>query len=173
MAGGEDTFNIPEDRTSYLPLNLAAHSHNSATTTATKSANLSALQKPADGLQDAAQTDADFERRHKSLKDAAWHWATENFPPTTGPKDATKISDLPRLVHEHPELAEYVNFIASCPDNETWEEFLSSRKTFLAFGVLGKALEVHIFGQEMFGASEAQVKVLRLLDLEMMHQDSK
>ena len=140
-------------------------------------------------------TDDDFERRHKSLKDAAWQWANENFSSvkengaigtanggaTAAAAAATaaakvsspKNSDVLQLCLDHPQLAEYVNFLASCPHNETWEDFFNTRKTFLAFAILGKVLEVHVFGQEMFGASEAQVKVLRALDLEMAHQDGK
>ena len=205
----EGTFNLPEDRSSYLPLSLAADSQKSSAAAiaavAGKSATpfSSALVKPpsSDALsQNAEVTDADFERRHKSLKDAAWQWASENFPPspssfsndkngaangatTTAVANASsssssssssrRISDVLQLCKDHPQLAEYVNFLASCPRDQTWEDFFNTRKTFLAFAVLGKVLEVHIFGQEMFGASEAQVKVLRALDLEMMHLDGK
>lgn len=184
-----DTFNLPlDDQTSHaspLPLSLVNSRNSTGSISETAiSSSYSALQKkPYDEEGDdsvppiaAAVTDADFERRHKSLKDAAWQWATENFSGDTGPlyaSQASQISDLPRLCHDHPELAEYVNFLASCPHDQTWEEFFDTRRAFLAFAVLGKVLEVHIFGQEMFGASEAQVKVLRSLDLEMMHQDGK
>lgn len=191
----EGTFNLPEDRGSYLPLNLGADVRKSAAAAiaaASRSANpvSSSLQKKSSSIevsQDPDVTDADFEQRHKSLKDAAWHWATENFSSknengalgtNNGVAAAAKaspsnISDVLQLCLDHPQLAEYVNFLASCPHNETWEDFFNTRKTFLAFAILGKVLEVHIFGQELFGASEAQVKVLRALDLEMVHQDGK
>ena len=196
---GEDTFNLPEED-NQPPKHHHHHHHpsldlvnnhkiNNNNSAAYKKPETpffspSALQNPAVvditpqaqmAADAAALTDASFEQRHKSLKDAAWQWATENFsddaaggPPYYAPN---KITDLPRLCQNHPELAEYVSFLASCPCDVTWEEFFNTRKTFLAFAVLGKVLEVHIFGQEMFGASEAQTKVLRSLDLEMMHQD--
>lgn len=200
----EGIFNLPEDRSSYLPLTLAADSPKSSAAAAEiaalagKSATAfsSALVKPSSSnvlSQNTGVTDTDIERRHKSLKDAAWHWASENFPPPSSSSsfndnngavvaaaaanDASssprQISDVLQLCKDHPQLAEYVNYLASCPRDQTWEDFFNTRKTFLAFAVLSKVLEVHIFGQEMFGASEAQVKVLRALDLEMMHQDGR
>lgn len=181
----ENTFNLPEDRSSYLPLTLAADVRSSVDPFSTS------LQKPSSNeiSQDPDLADANFERRHMSLKAAAWQWANENFPPekdngANGATDGTataaaakasssKISDVMQLCQDHPQLAEYVNFLASCPHDETWEHFFNTRKPFLALAVLAKVLEVHVFGQEMFGASAAQVKVLRALDLEMMHQDGK
>lgn len=114
-------------------------------------------------------TDAELEERFKALKVAAWRWATENFN-STGP-NASVVFDLLRFSQAHPHLMEYLNFVASCPKDQTWEEFFNSKKAYLAFAVLGKALEVHVFGQEMFGASDTQVKILRSMDLEMLHMD--
>jgi hypothetical protein len=114
-------------------------------------------------------TDAELEERYKALKIAVWHWAIENFS-GAGP-NASVVFDLLRLSQNHPELAEYLNFLVSCPQDETWEQFFNSRRAYLAFAMLGKVLEVHVFGQEMFGATEAQLKVLRSVDLEMMHLD--
>lgn len=159
-----DTFDLPA-QTSNLPLN-PANGHNPAASGRLTTSTLHELVGPQGAL-----TDADLEKRHKALKVEAWQWATDNFS-GKGPH-ASEISDLPRLCQNHPELAEYINFLASCPQDETWEEFINSRRTFLAFAVLGKVLEVHVFGPEMFGASDAQVKVLRSRDLEMMHQDGK
>jgi hypothetical protein len=114
-------------------------------------------------------TDAELEERYKGLKIAAWRWATESFG-NTGP-NASVIFDLLRLSQSHPQLLEYLNFIASCPADKTWEEFFNSHRADLAFAVLGKVLEVHVFGPEMFGASDTQVKILRSMDLEMLHLD--
>lgn len=180
---GNETFNLPDNYHKISNVNTSSNSnlaidhHNSAAAKAEPEIpSFTLQQKPPNNTavtSDIANlTDANFEERHKSLKDAAWQWATENF---SGKDSAStsQLRDLPRLCYNHPELAEYVNFLASCPSDETWEEFFITRKRYLAFAVLGKALEVHVFGQEMFGASEAQVQVLRSLDLEMIHQDGE
>lgn len=52
-----------------------------------------------------------------------------------------------------------------------WEIFFNSQRSSIVFAVLGKVLEVHVFGHEMFGSSDAQLKALRSLDLEMINLD--
>ena len=39
------------------------------------------------------------------------------------------------------------------------------------YGMLGKVLEVHVFGHEMFGADGEQVRELRELDIELVNRD--
>ena len=39
------------------------------------------------------------------------------------------------------------------------------------YGILGKMLEVHVFGHEMFGADKEQLSELRELDMELVNRD--
>lgn len=166
MVSDANTFKLPAQNPNPPP-NLVDGRDLAAPRTVTRYA-LEDLVGPRPALP---YTDAELEERFKALKRAAWQWVTDHFS-GTGP-NATVVFDLLRVSQSHPQLAEYVNFLASCPQDETWEQFFNSRRIYLAFAVLGKVLEVHVFGQEMFGASDAQLKVLRSLDLEMIHLDGK
>ena len=60
----------------------------------------------------------------------------------------------------------------SCPDKgKGWEHVFNERRAPLVYAVLGKVLEVHVFGHEMFGAAEPQLKTLRTLDLILAYDD--
>lgn len=137
-----------------------------------------------------SRTDAEFEERYKALKILSWRWVTEHIPDVS--PDAIMTFDRLRLSQLHPELMEYVNYIASYQaatkvdgnvkddDNSYiseveiiggWEVFFNSQWSSIVFAILGKVLEVHVFGHEMFGSSDAQLKALRSLDLEMINLD--
>ncbi len=164
MASDEDIFEFPPQNLG-LPLDLL----NDRSRQERGNMTQEALEDLLGRRSALPPTDAELEERCKALKIAVWHWAIENFS-GTGP-NASVVFDLLRLSQSHPHLAEYLNFLVSCPQEQTWERFFNSRRAYLAFAVLGKVLEVHVFGQEMFGATEAQLKVLRSVDLEMMHLD--
>lgn len=161
-------FKLP-DQTSKVPLNHVVKGRKPAANL--KTLTIDDLDDLIGPRPDLPYTDTQLEERFKALKRATWLWATDYFS-DTGP-NASVIVDLVQLSQDYPELAEYINYLASCPQEETWEQFVKSRRTYLAFAVLGKVLEVHVFGQEMFGASEAQLKALRSLDLEMIHLNGK
>ncbi|MCJ1468466.1 hypothetical protein MMC07_007095 [Pseudocyphellaria aurata] len=112
------------------------------------------------------RTDADFEVRYGELKAAVMKWVEEHFskdfekPPTA--------LDLLQISKKAPELIQYINFIASS-GNDSWEQIFVERRIALVYGVLGKAIEIHVFGEEMFGASDMQRTTLRRIDLEMLN----
>ena len=130
------------------------------------------------------RTDGEFETRYKALKAASWHWAAKHFS-KSNPKPNLAF-DPNRLSQEKPELVKYINGITFCrPDanpsdqgdfsvsEAVPETFLSTPRANLIFAILGKVLEVHVLGHEMFGASNTQLKALRSLDFEMRSLNGK
>ncbi|KAI4173249.1 MAG: hypothetical protein LQ346_008451 [Caloplaca aetnensis] len=114
------------------------------------------------------QTDATYKHRYQALKQAAWNWAKASFrvPDEPSPIPPPHLN-LMELATEHPELMEYINATTAAPDQgTTWEELLDAKRAEVAYCILGKVLEVHVFGEELFGATPHQRKVLRMADLE-------
>ena len=115
-------------------------------------------------------TDTEMERRYCELKEAASAFAQEYFP-----KDLAKpiaALDLVNMSKETPELMEIINYIASRGE-KGWEHQFRERKSLLVYGVLGKLMQAHFFGQEMFGASDRQLHILRSIDWEMLNLDGR
>lgn len=116
------------------------------------------------------RTDAEFEDRYRGLKTATMKWVKQHFS-----KDfATPLTplDLLQISKKSPELIQYINFIASS-GRDSWEDIFVERRIALVYGVLGKAIEIHVFGEEMFGASDRQRTTLRGIDLEMRNLNGK
>lgn len=121
-------------------------------------------------------TDQGFEDRYKQLKSACWAWCKTHFSQAAQahsayPASDITLTDLVRLSKSSPELMEIVGFIASPDSDKGWEDVFNERRACLVYGVLGKVLEVHVFGHEMFGCSEGQLGALRGVDLEMVDAD--
>ena len=119
----------------------------------------------------APNPDADFQARYLKLKCLAWNWVQNHFPDTT-PKTEQPLNLL-HLAHTSPQLMEYANWISCCGKKRTWEDVFNKQRSKLVYGILGKMLEVHVFGHEMFGADQAQLQALRELDLELVNRDGK
>ena len=119
----------------------------------------------------APNPDAGFQARYLKLKSLAWNWVQNHFSDTT---PATKQPlNLLHLAHTSPQLMEYANWICCCGKKRTWEDVFNEQRAELVYGILGKMLEVHVFGHEMFGADQAQLQALRELDLELVNRDGK
>ena len=105
---------------------------------------------------------------YRRLKTDAWKWTLTHFPfNTTSP-------DLLALCTSSPQLMEYANYLSALGSSySSWEEVFSRERPFLVYSVLGKILEVHVFGSEMFGGTEEQLQQLRDLDTKMMMDDGK
>ncbi|MCJ1429063.1 hypothetical protein MMC29_006976, partial [Sticta canariensis] len=112
------------------------------------------------------RTDAEFEDRYRELKAAAMNWVKQHFSKEFA-KPLTKL-DLVQISNETPELIQYINFIASS-GKDSWEDIFVERRIALVYGVLGKVIEIHVFGEEMFGANARQRTTLRGIDLEMLN----
>ena len=105
---------------------------------------------------------------YRNLKLLSWQWATTHFSPS-------KSVSCPNLLHLStisPSLLTYVNYISACT-NQTWEQVFTTHRAILVYCVLGKMLEVHVFGHEAFGISEQQAGVLRGLDLLCVNNDGR
>ena len=117
----------------------------------------------------APNPDADFQARYLKLKCLAWTWVQNHFPDTT--PETEQPLNLLHLAHTSPQLMEYANWISCCGKKRTWEDVFNKQRSKLVYGILGKVLEVHVFGHEMFGADQAQLQALRELDLELVNRD--
>ena len=113
--------------------------------------------------------DADFRTRYLEIKSLAWTWVQNYFSDIS--PEAQRSLDLLHLAHTSPQLMEYVNWISCCGQKRTWEDVFNGQRALLVYGMLGKLLEVHVFGHEMFGADGDQVRELRELDMELVNRD--
>ncbi|KAL9629077.1 MAG: hypothetical protein Q9204_005482 [Flavoplaca sp. TL-2023a] len=66
---------------------------------------------------------------------------------------------------------EYINSTTASPQFTDWETWIGKRKASIVYAILGKVIEVHVFGEEFFGASESQKAHLRKWDREKMDWD--
>ena len=112
--------------------------------------------------------DLKFLTQYRRLKLLSWQWATTHFSPST----PVPCPDLLHLSTTCPSLLTYVNYISACT-NQTWEQVFTTHRAILVYCILGKMLEVHVFGHEAFGISEQQAGVLRGLDLLCVNNDGK
>lgn len=113
--------------------------------------------------------DADFQTRYLEIKSLAWTWVKNHFSEIT--PEAKGSLNLLHLAHTSPQLMEYANWISCCGQKRTWEDVFNEQRAHLVYGILGKMLEVHVFGHEMFGADNEQLLELRELDIELINRD--
>ncbi|KAL8924293.1 MAG: hypothetical protein Q9208_004074 [Pyrenodesmia sp. 3 TL-2023] len=123
-------------------------------------------------FQEQTPTDTTYKHRYQALKQAAWDWAKSTFHVPNAPSSSEPLN-LMELATEHPELMEYINATTAAPaqGTTTWEEMLNTKRAEIAYCILGKVLDVHVFGEELFGATPHQKKMLRMADLEFFDAD--
>ncbi|KAL8801925.1 MAG: hypothetical protein Q9200_006770 [Gallowayella weberi] len=114
------------------------------------------------------QTIAEYKTYYQDLRVAAWDWAQEFFHDRF---NTSPSLDLMKLATTSPELMEYINSTTSSPQLTDWESLLAKKRAEVVYAILGKALHVHIFGEEMFGATPAQREKLRSDDRSKMDHD--
>ena len=127
------------------------------------------IERPEQPEMQAPNPDADFYRRCLEVKSLAWTWVQKYFSNIT-PEAKTSLNLL-QLAYTSPQLMEYANWISCCGQKRTWEGVFNEQRAMLVYGILGKMLEVHVFGHEMFGADENQLRALRELDIELVNTD--
>ncbi|KAL8774077.1 MAG: hypothetical protein Q9209_001185 [Squamulea sp. 1 TL-2023] len=117
-----------------------------------------------------ANTDPRIQWEHRdyydSLRDDAWKWAKKFFHCET-----LAPLDLMELATTQPELMEYINSTTSSPKSTDWETLLNKRRAEVVYAILGKVLDVHVFGEEMFGATAEQKRMLRSGDMSTRDDD--
>ncbi|SLM38937.1 hypothetical protein LPUS_09344 [Lasallia pustulata] len=113
------------------------------------------------------RTDDEFEEVLILIKRTAWRWAFQYFNDVS--TNEARGLDLYKLTQQSPELMEYANWIAL--GGERWEDIFNEKRASLVFGILGKMLEIHVFGHEMFGATSGQLEALLAIEKEMVQVD--
>ncbi|KAL8864201.1 MAG: hypothetical protein Q9198_010025, partial [Flavoplaca austrocitrina] len=103
---------------------------------------------------------------YQDLRSAAWEWAKETFD--HGPLNRL---NLMQLAETNPQLMKYINSTTASPQLTDWETWIGKRKAAIVYAILGKVIEVHVLGEEFFGASESQKAHLRKWDREKMDWD--
>ena len=101
------------------------------------------------------------------LKNSAWEWCSKYFPFNNQPLD------LLDLCTTSPQLMEHTNYISACTNKGTWEDVFNKQRPFLVYCILGKMLDVHVFGHEMLGGTREQVEELRRVDRDVVGDDGK
>ncbi|KAL8684618.1 MAG: hypothetical protein Q9224_006233, partial [Gallowayella concinna] len=91
------------------------------------------------------QTITEYKTYYQALRSAAWAWAQEFFH---GHFQSFPSPDLMKLATTSPELMEYINSTTSSPQLTDWESLLAKKRAEIVYAILGKALDVHIFGEE-------------------------
>ena len=130
--------------------------------------NQNAIEKFFAFLPELPKSDAGYRIRYASIQDSAWDWAEAFF------KEDAPLSpplDLMHLARTSPELMEYINSTASSPYSESWEHFLHLNRVEIVHSIIGKALEMHMFGKELFGTTRQEEKELQLQDYRMRDSD--
>ncbi len=122
--------------------------------------------EPSLTLSPLSRQDLKILTHYRRLKLLSWQWATTHFSPST----PVPYPNLLHLSTTSPSLLIYVNYISACT-NQTWEQVFTTHRAILVYCILGKMLEVHVFGHEAFGISEQQAEVLRGLDLLCVDND--
>ena len=110
----------------------------------------------------------EIKKRYGALKVSAWKWAVKHFPKV--PNSTKSSLNLPRLAETSPELVEFVKYISACTD-KSWEYVYNEQRPKLVYGILGKMLQVLVFGHETFGATDEQLQILKERDLDEVHAD--
>ncbi|KAI4266142.1 MAG: hypothetical protein L6R38_008931, partial [Xanthoria sp. 2 TBL-2021] len=98
---------------------------------------------------------------YHDLRSAAWKWAKDTFQ-----YESSTPLDLMELATSHPELMEYINSTTASPQLTSWETLLQKKRAAIVYSILGKVLDIHVFGEELFGASPEQKYTLRASDRE-------
>ncbi len=116
------------------------------------------------------RTDQDFEEAMAILKTMIKGWSSTYFPHTLTDTEKQKFN-LYKLAQGSPELMEYAGWILAGGPVEKWRNHFVNWRPSLVYGLLGKMLEIHVFGHTMFGATPAQLATLEAMDLSLIDTD--
>lgn len=108
--------------------------------------NQDALEDFFHSLPERPQSDAAYKNRYQALRSAAWSWAKKHFHEAA---ESSPPLDLMHLATTSPELMEYINSTTSSPQSGDWEQLLQTKRAEIIYSILGKALEMHVFGAEL------------------------
>ncbi|KAL8932784.1 MAG: hypothetical protein Q9216_006675, partial [Gyalolechia sp. 2 TL-2023] len=115
------------------------------------------------------QTDEAYKHRYQALRSAAWDWTKEYFSDVACA--SSPPLDLMHLLETNPELMEYINSTTSSPHFEVWERILQLKRAEIVYSIVGKVLEMHVFGKELFGATPEEERLMQVQDYRMRDSD--
>lgn len=116
------------------------------------------------------RTDQHFEDAIIVLKKMMNAWSRQYFYNQLSDAERQNFN-LYRLAQSSPELMKHAAWIAAGGDLEKWKSHFVGNRSSLVFGILGKTLEVEVFGHTMFGATDAQLATLASMDLALLKVD--
>ncbi|KAL9000174.1 MAG: hypothetical protein Q9169_001076 [Polycauliona sp. 2 TL-2023] len=116
------------------------------------------------------QTPSEIAQCYHDLRSAAWTWAQETFDHNASSADPPALN-LMDLANTQPELMEHINSTTASPQIMDWEDWIEKRKAAIVYAILGKVIEVHVFGEELFGADDQMKRELRGSDRVGMDED--
>ena len=134
------------------------------------------LIAPKDGARDdkyaphpaLPRTDQDFEEAIVILKQMMRDWTREFFFDKLSAREKRDFN-LYILAQRSPDLMDFAGWVAVGGSLESWMDNFVAWRSSLMFGILGKVLEVMVFGHTMFGATPYQLKTLETMDLALLH----
>lgn len=116
------------------------------------------------------RTDQHFETAISILKGMMAEWTRLWFFGQASEEERQNFN-LHAMFVKSPHLMEYVGYIAAGGDDEQWKNYFLHWRSSTAFGVIGKMLEVHVFGHTMFGATPSQMETLDAMDMQLLKVD--
>ncbi|KAI9719428.1 MAG: hypothetical protein M1812_003499 [Candelaria pacifica] len=169
-------FDLSEDKDEVAS---TTPSDDSSSSTSTASNHQAPTGPPESSLLTAAQphallprSDQEYSEAIHTLKHFSKVWCNTYF--TYKLIFASKPNshfNLPELANMSPELITYANYITS--GNPNWEDLflIPNQRAALVYGILGKVLEVWVFGPLLFGATKEQTNALEALENVCAHVD--
>ncbi|KAL8672012.1 MAG: hypothetical protein Q9168_003517 [Polycauliona sp. 1 TL-2023] len=117
------------------------------------------------------KTPSEIAQYYHDLRSAAWQWARDAFDYGSSSAPGSNPLDLLNLATTNAELMEHINSTTASPQFTDWEGWIEKRKAAIVYTILGKVIDVHIFAEDLFGASEEWKGQLRREDRLSMDED--
>lgn len=104
------------------------------------------------------RTDGEFRHRYNELLIGIFKWACKYF---SSYEERYDLADF----WQYEELTRYIDSIAVATGPKLlWEDVVQTLTPRLVMGLIMKVIQIHIFGLELFGVSEAKLLILRSAD---------
>lgn len=104
------------------------------------------------------RTDGEFAHRYNDLLIGIFKWSSKYFSYEEPNYDLAKLQKYHLLIS-------YIDLIAVARDPNThWKNVIETLTPRLVMALIMKIIQIHIFGLELFGASQSQLEILRSAD---------
>lgn len=104
------------------------------------------------------RTDGEFRHRYNELLIGIFKWACKYFSSYEERYDLASF-------WKYGELTRYIDSIAvAMGPKRDWGDVIQTLKSRLVMGLIMKVIQIHIFGLELFGTSQAKLLILRSAD---------